>query len=100
MHCSPMHQALLSMRFPRQEYWNGLTFPPSVDLLDPGIEPTSPAWQGYSLPLSHLGSSEFRMGNRKVGSDIATSQVIDHWITLVHDHSALGWRSKLRLPVS
>ena len=65
------------MRFPRQEDWNGLPFPPPVDLLDPGIEPMSPAWQGYSLPLSHLGSSQFRMGNRKMGSDIATSQVID-----------------------
>ena len=24
------------------------------DLSDPGIEPTSPAWQADSLPLSHL----------------------------------------------
>ena len=35
-------QAPLSMRFPRQEYWIGLPFPPSGDLLDPGIQPTSP----------------------------------------------------------
>ena len=33
----------LSMEFCRQEYWNGLPFPPSGDLLNPGIEPTSPA---------------------------------------------------------
>ena len=33
------HQALLSMGFPRQEYWNGLTFPSPGDLPDPGIEP-------------------------------------------------------------
>ena len=36
-------QALLSMGFPRQEYWNGLPFPPPGDLPDPGMEPTSPA---------------------------------------------------------
>ena len=30
------------MGFPRQEYWNGLPFPPSGDLPDPGIKPASP----------------------------------------------------------
>ena len=38
-----------SMGFPRQEYWNGLPFPPSGDLPDPGIElvsPVSPALAG------------------------------------------------------
>ena len=35
-------QAPLCMGFPRQEYWSGLTFPPSWDLPDPGIEPESP----------------------------------------------------------
>ena len=34
------HQALLSMGFPRQEYWSGLPFPPPGDLPDPGIEGT------------------------------------------------------------
>ena len=34
-------QALLSMKFSRQEYWSGLLFPPPWDL--PGIEPGSPA---------------------------------------------------------
>ena len=32
----------LSMGFSRQEYWSGLPCPSSEDLLDPGIEPTSP----------------------------------------------------------
>ena len=32
--------ALLSMEFPRQEYWSGLPFPPPGDLPDPGIKPT------------------------------------------------------------
>ena len=30
-------QALLSMRFPRQEYWSGLPFPSSWNLPNPGI---------------------------------------------------------------
>ena len=43
------HQAPLSMGFSRQELWSGLPFPPTGDLLDPGIEPqslTSPALAG------------------------------------------------------
>ena len=36
-------QVPLSMGFFRQEYWNGLPFPPAGDLPDPGIEPASPA---------------------------------------------------------
>ena len=35
------HQALLSLGFPRQEYWSGLPCPSLGDLLDPGIEPVS-----------------------------------------------------------
>ena len=42
-------QALLSMRFSRQEYWSGLPFPPPGDLPDPGIKPGSPALQADSL---------------------------------------------------
>ena len=36
-------QASLSMEFSRQGYWSGLSFPPPGNLLDPGIEPASPA---------------------------------------------------------
>ena len=35
------HQAPLSMRFPTQEHWSGLPFPPPGDLPDPGSKPTS-----------------------------------------------------------
>ena len=42
------HQAPLSMRFLRQEYWSGLLFPSPGDLPDPGIEPVSPALQADS----------------------------------------------------
>ena len=36
-------QAPLSIRFSRQEYWNGLLFPSPGDLPDPGTEPMSSA---------------------------------------------------------
>ena len=55
------YQAHLSKEFPRQEYWSGLPFPSPGDLPDPGIEPTSPAWQGDSLPLSHLVSPQLNV---------------------------------------
>ena len=35
------YQPPLSMRFSRQEYWSGLSFPSPGDLPNPGIEPTS-----------------------------------------------------------
>ena len=43
------HQAPLSMRFSRREYWSGLPFPSPGDLPDPGIKPGSPALQADSL---------------------------------------------------
>ena len=42
-------QAPQSVGFSRQEYWNGLPFPSPGDLLNPGIEPRSPALQVDSL---------------------------------------------------
>ena len=60
--CNPMDYSppgSLSMGFSRQEYWNGLPYPPPGDLPDPGIKPVSPASparQAYFLPLSHWGS--------------------------------------------
>ncbi|ELR49492.1 hypothetical protein M91_06984, partial [Bos mutus] len=35
------HQAPLSMRFSRQEYWSGLPFLSPGDLSNPGIKPVS-----------------------------------------------------------
>ena len=50
------HQAPLSMGFPRQEYWSGLSLPSPGDLLDPQIQPRSPALQVDFLLLGHKGS--------------------------------------------
>ena len=43
------HQAPLSRKFSRQEYWSGLPFPSPGDLLNPGIKLMSPTLQADSL---------------------------------------------------
>ena len=64
------HQALLSMGFSRQEYWNGLPCHLSGDLLDPGIKPASNLhllrplhWQVGSLPLAPPGKPSYSLLN-------------------------------------
>ena len=52
------HQAPLSMGFSKQEYSNGLTWPPLGDFIDPGIKPASPessTLQVNSLPAEQPG---------------------------------------------
>ena len=43
------YQAPPSMRFSRQEYWSGVSFPLPGDFPDPGIEPRSPALEADAL---------------------------------------------------
>ena len=59
------HQAPLSMGFSRQEYWSGLPFPSPGDLLDPGIQPGSPALQADSLLHELQGSPMMMEGANK-----------------------------------
>ena len=46
--CTVARQAPLSMRLFRQQYWSGLPFPSSGDLLNPGIEPASLGFHGVA----------------------------------------------------
>ena len=48
-------QSPLSMRFPRQEYWSGLSFPSPGNLPNPWIKLESSALQGDSLLSETLG---------------------------------------------
>ena len=63
------HQVPQSMRFSRQENWNGLPCPSPWDCPDPGIKPASPALQVDSLPVSYQGRrrSLVSMGSQRVG---------------------------------
>ena len=52
------HQILLSMKFPRQEYWSKLLFSSPWNLRDLDTEPMplpSPTLQADSSPLNKLG---------------------------------------------
>ena len=51
-------RAPLSMKFSRQEYWSGLPFTSPGDLPNPGIEPSSPAFQANSLVFEPPGKSQ------------------------------------------
>ena len=72
--CNPMeHQAPLSRRFSRQEYWSGLLFPPPGDLPDPGLEPAppaDPALQADSLPTEPSGKFIFLLETPPVAHNI------------------------------
>ena len=61
------HQAPPSMGFPRQEYWSELPFPSPGDLLDPGIEPRSPALEGKFFTTEPPGTANY---NFKVKQEI------------------------------
>ena len=80
-----------------QEYWSELPFPSPGDLLDPGIELKSPAWQVGSLPLSHQESlrcmyvlaQEFfnRLLLRELGErDSGTLNYICYLLGILHNH--------------
>ena len=45
-------QVPLSVGFPRQEYWSGLSFASPGDLPCPGTRPSSPDWKMDSLALT------------------------------------------------
>ena len=54
------HQAPLSMRFSRQEYWSGFPFPSPEDIPAPGIKlksPASPALGGRFFTPMSLGDN-------------------------------------------
>ena len=76
------HQAPLSMDFPRQEYWSGLPSPSPGDLLNPGIEPGSPALVGRFLTLNHQGSPVILDPEFSTSSVSALCSPGDIWLLL------------------
>ena len=65
-------QAPLFMGFSRQEYWNGLPFPPSEDLPTQGSDSRLLHWQADSLPLEPPGKHNWgkRRSQRERFEDI------------------------------
>ena len=57
------HQAPLSMRLAKEEYWSGLPFPSPGDLPDPGIKPASPTLAGGFFTTAPHGKSNFKVHN-------------------------------------
>ena len=55
------YQGPPSMGFSRQEYWSGLPLLSPGDLLNPEIEPRSPALQTDALPSEPPGKSFTRV---------------------------------------
>ena len=53
-----VHHAPVSVGFSWQGYWSGLPCPPPGDLLNPGIEPRSPALQVDFLPSQPPGKPQ------------------------------------------
>ena len=52
-----VHQAPLSMGFPRQEYWSRLPFPSPEGLPNPGIKLVSPALAGEFFTAESQGKT-------------------------------------------
>ena len=52
-------QAPLSMGFPRQDYWNKLSFPSPANLPHPGIKPMSPALAGGFFTTEPLEKPQY-----------------------------------------
>ena len=59
-------QALLSVKFSNQEYWNGLSFPPPGDLPDSGIEPVSPTLASGFFTTEPSSSLSFKHGSNNL----------------------------------
>ena len=80
------HQAPLSMRFPRPEYWSELPFPLPGDLPNLGIEPvslTSPALAGEFFTTSATWEAQKPVGwtdlQPSVQTDSSSPDSFIHW---------------------
>ena len=59
------YQAPPSMGFSRQEYWSGLPFLLTGDLLNPGIKPGSPTLSADTLPSKPPGKPRRKLDHKK-----------------------------------
>ena len=78
------HQAPLSVAFSRQEYWNGLPFPSSGDLPNPGIK----------LNLLHCRQILYHLNHQGNPNIFLKSTIVQHssW----HTGAGIEWTGKKR----
>ena len=87
------HQAPLSIGFPRQESWNGLSFPPPGGFPDPEIEPGSPASPTLTGRFFYYIQQIWSLGDLscllKIGNYFSYSVLLNLW------RDRLSWSSGL-----
>ena len=94
-------QVPLSLGFLRQEYQSGLPFPPPGDLLDPGIEftsPVSPALAGRFLPLAPSGKPGGSDGKESTCTEGDLGLILELGRSPGGGHGNLLWYSCLENP--
>ena len=90
-------QAPLSREFHRQEYWNGLPYPPPGGLPNPGIEaesPVSPALKVDSLPAEPYNlkaRSKIKMSPGLLPSECSEGQSVCSMPVLASGDSRKPW---------
>ena len=91
-------QALLSMEFSRQEYWNGLPFPSPGDVPDPGIGPGPPALQADSWPSGPPGRPPFIKWNGAHNKKLGRESLSDkNWKSFHTSPSPKKFRNSSRI---
>ena len=110
--CTVAFQAPLCMGFSRQEYWDGLPYPPAGDAPNPGIEPASfkSHWQKGSLPLKCKSESGVKvsvaqscptlMGCSPPGSSvhrILQARILE-WVTITFSRGSSWPRDWTQVP--
>ena len=77
----------LSMEVSRQEYWSGFPLPSPGDLLNPGMEPGSPALQPESLP----SESPKKPTRKPVINGLFLAISVNSDVTVISDCSHSWW---------
>ena len=83
------HQAPLSMGFPKQAYWSGLSFPSPGDLPNLGIEPATPALVGGFFTTEPPGKPKTVLQQERLQPDIRRLPL--QWTGLLEKMSSLRW---------
>ena len=87
------HQASLSMKFSRQEYWSGLPFPPPRDPPNPGIKLASLASAGRFFTTALPGGPWYHLPTIAVNALIGLAYYEFHFILINVKNSDQSARS-------